>query len=342
MPSSTPFGAYHIYTNGVGITLSRSSVRVFLGPKGANEQKPDTPLFFCSYPNKLLISPILGVWRTLRIEKMTNKQVFVASLGLNILLLIVICGGFIRYHSIIIEKLEKMAGLYESPTEKDLANFNNDPLGAINDSLMIGADSTITCLFLGNSLTVCGVPAEEPDKRERGLTSTSVENDYVHVLLKTISEEKHVNIRFSILNIAQFERTFTKYSFEMGKLDLAENKQPDYLFVQIGENVAKDDIRDTKKYEEEYLKLLSLFPNSKRIITIPFWPDKDKEYATTNVAIKSNSYLVDISHLGDGTDPMNFSSSYKNYANPGVGAHPGDYGMANIAKCIYSVFNACY
>ena len=37
-----------IYINGVGITLSRSSVRVFLGPKGANEQKPDTPLFFCS------------------------------------------------------------------------------------------------------------------------------------------------------------------------------------------------------------------------------------------------------------------------------------------------------
>ena len=128
----------------------------------------------------------------------------------------------------------------------------------------------------------------------------------------------------------------------MSKLDLAENKRPDYLFVQIGENVAKTDIKDTKKYEEEYMKLLALFPNSKRIITIPFWPDKDKEYATTNVAIMSNSYLVDISHLGDGTDVMNFSSSYKDYKTPGVGAHPGDYGMANIAKCFYAVFNAIH
>ena len=211
---------------------------------------------------------------------------------------------------------------------------------AVNNSLIIGADSTITCLFLGNSLTYCGVADEEPDKTKRGLTSTSVDKDYVHVLIKMIAEEHHVNIRYSILNIAQFERTFTKHSFEMGKLALAENKQPDYLIVQIGENVSQDDITDSKKYEDEYTKLLSLFPNSKRIITIPFWPQKVKEYATTNIAIRSHSYLVDISHLGDGTDPMNFSSSYKDYKMPGVGSHPGDYGMANIAKCIYATFNA--
>ena len=69
-----------------------------------------------------------------------------------------------------------------------------------------------------------------------------------------IAEEHHVNIRYSVLNIAQFERTFTKHSFEIGKLALAENKRPDYLFVQIGENVAKDDIIDTKKYEDEYTR----------------------------------------------------------------------------------------
>ena len=36
------------YTNGVGITLSCSTVQVFLGPKEANRQKLDTPLLFCS------------------------------------------------------------------------------------------------------------------------------------------------------------------------------------------------------------------------------------------------------------------------------------------------------
>ena len=272
--------------------------------------------------------------------KMTKNRILVASLVLNALLIICICGAAFHYRGKIMEKAQKVLGLYKSPSEEDLAHFNNEPLEAVNDSLMVGSDSTITCLFLGNSLTYCGVAEEEPDKTKRGLTSTSVDKDYVHVLIKMIAEEHHVNIRYSILNIAQFERTFTKHSFEMGKLALAENKQPDYLFVQIGENVAKDDIVDAKKYEDEYTKLLALFPNSKRIITIPFWPDKNKEYATTNIAIKSQSYLVDISHLGNGTDPLNFSSSYKDYKMPGVGSHPGDYGMANIANCLYAVFKA--
>lgn len=272
--------------------------------------------------------------------KMTKKRIFVASLVLNAVVIICICGTAFHYRGKIVEKTQKVLGLYESPSEKALANFNDKPLEAVNDSLIVGADSTIACLFLGNSLTYHAVIDEEPAEGKRGLTATSVDKDYVHVLLKMIAEEHHVNIRYSILNIAQFERTFTKHSFEMGKLALAENKQPDYLFVQIGENVSQDDVTDPKKYEDEFIKLLSLFPKSKRIITIPFWPNKIKEYATTNIAIKSHSYLVDISHLGDGTDPMNFSSSYKDYKMPGVGSHPGDYGMANIAKCIYATFNA--
>lgn len=272
--------------------------------------------------------------------KVTKKRILVASLGLNVLLIICICGTAFHYRGKIVEKVQKVLGQCKSPSAEALAQFNDKPLEAVNDSLMVGADSTITCLFLGNSLTYHAVIDEEPAEGKRGLTATSIEKDYVHVLLKTISEEHNVNIKYSILNIAQFERTFTKHSFKMSKLSLAENKQPDYLFVQIGENVVKDDIIDAQKYEDEYIKLLALFPNSKRIITIPFWPDKNKEYATTNIAIKSQSYLVDISHLGNGTDPLNFSSSYKDYKMPGVGAHPGDYGMANIANCLYAVFNA--
>lgn len=273
---------------------------------------------------------------------MKKEKLFSLSVLLNFVLITAIGGIAFHKRERIVEKIQTLLGTYDTPTEKALSTFNNDPLEAVNDSIMIEADSTITCLFLGNSLTYCGVPEEEPDKEKRGLTSTCKEKDYVHVLLKLISENKNVNIKYSILNIAQFERTFTKHSFTMNKLQLATNKQPDFLFVQIGENVAKEDIVNPEKYEAEYVKLLSLFPKSKRIITIPFWPDKDKQYATTSIAIKSNSHLVDISHLGTGTDKQNFSSSYKDYAQPGVGGHPGDYGMANIAKNIYATFNAIY
>ena len=49
-------------------------------PRITNEQKPDTPLFFCSQQNKKLTSPILGVWRTLRnymSEQSTSRITFV-------------------------------------------------------------------------------------------------------------------------------------------------------------------------------------------------------------------------------------------------------------------------
>lgn len=275
------------------------------------------------------------------------NRLVVLSILLNAVLIIAIGGYAYHKRDKIFKKIQSLfktshKEAYQSPREIALANFNNEPLLAVNDSMMVGADSTITFLFLGNSLTYTGVPEEEPDKENRGMASTKKEKDYVHVLLKTIADNNHLNIKYSVLNIAQFERTFSVHSFTIEKIKLASIQEPDFLIVQIGENVAREDIVNPEKFETEYIKLLSLFPHSKRIITIPFWPDKEKEYAITNVAIKSNSFLVDISHLGAGTDAKNFAASYRKYAEEGVGAHPGDYGMANIADCIYAIFNAIY
>ncbi len=281
-----------------------------------------------------------------------TKSIFISSLILNVLLIIIVMGGGIYHraevYNFFVHLIANFSNdhisedLESTPNEIVLSCFNNNPLEALNDSIMVGSDTTITCLFLGNSLTYHDAPEEEIDKTKRGLTSTCLINDYVHILLKKISDEKYVNIKFSILNIAEFERTFREYSFSFDKLHNAVVKQPDYLIVQIGENVTAKDSIDVLKYENEFIKLLNLFPKSKRIITIPFWPRKELQYATTNVAIKSNSYLVDISHLGNGTDSNNFSSSYKTYKQAGVGSHPGDYGMRNIANCIYAIFNASY
>lgn len=227
------------------------------------------------------------------------------------------------------------------PTEQVLKAFNNMPLEAKNDSLIIrNCRDTVTMLFLGNSLTYTGVPDEEPNKEKRGLTSTCVDSDYVHRVVKMVSTKHKSNIKYSICNLSDFERSFITHPFSMRKLDKAEVKQPDILIVQIGENVSEENIKDPKKFETEYVKLLSNFPHAKRVITLPFWPSKQKEYAITNVAIRTNSYLVDISHLGDCTDPQNFAKSYKKYKKPGVGEHPGDVGMKHIADCLYATINA--
>jgi len=51
------------------------------------------------------------------------------------------------------------------------------------------------------------------------------------------------------------------------------------------------------------------------------------------VAIGSGSYLVDLSHLGNGADPLNLA---KSYSHPGVAAHPSDRGMDGIAKALFT------
>ena len=223
-----------------------------------------------------------------------------------------------------------------------LAKFNDKPLEVTNDSLMVNAgDSTLNILFLGNSLTRHPLIEDfQPCMKVRGMMATTPDKDYVHQLVAMIARNRKMNVQYSIANIADFERTFTNHPFSMQKLDNAEIKQPDILIVQIGENVREEDIKDSKKFEDEYVKLLSNFPHAKRIITLPFWPSKRKEYAVSDVAIRTNSYLVDISHLGDGTDPQNFAKSFKKYKTPGVGEHPGDVGMKHIADCLYATINA--
>lgn len=167
--------------------------------------------------------------------------------------------------------------------------------------------------------------------------------------MNRLAKDTGMDINFSILNIADFERTFTTRPFDYSQIEKLDTKNPDYLIVQIGENVAGNDIANYgEKFEEQYIELLSHFSTAKRIICIPFWPDKRKARHITNVALATKSHLVDLSHLGasvvvkngDYFDSNNLAESYKKYKQPGVGVHPGDYGMQSIADAIYTAVQA--
>lgn len=227
------------------------------------------------------------------------------------------------------------------PSEQLLSGFNNEPLEASNEVLDIGSDSTVTILFLGNSLTYTDVPEEEADKTKRGLVSSSKEKDWVHQFVKMVSLHDSVNVDYSIINIADWERGFLKQPFTHNAIVEAKNQTPDWVIVQIGENVAKADLEDPSMFEKEYEHLLSLFPHSRKMISIPFWTIKEKSYAITDVAIDNGAVLVDLSHLGSGSDdPNNLANSREEYKESKCGTHPGDSGMMNIARCFYAGYIA--
>ncbi|WP_041610322.1 SGNH/GDSL hydrolase family protein [Treponema brennaborense] len=227
-------------------------------------------------------------------------------------------------------------------SESVLRTFNNDIFDDLvnNEFIINPAYETVEFLFLGNSLTYCGMPEEEPDKTRRGLAATKVENDYVHKLIFAYAAKYGVNIRFSVVNIADFERGFVQNPFNEKQLQKVQVKNPDIVIFQIGENVSRDDIiRNGKLFLERYSELVNYFKESRRVVCLPFWPDKEKINVITEVALTTGSIICDLSHLGSGIDSENFASSYKNYKQPGVGAHPGDVGMDRIAKNILSVIN---
>ena len=227
-------------------------------------------------------------------------------------------------------------------SEKVLKTFNNDIYDFFLDGeYIIGQDAkTVEFLFLGNSLTYSGVPDEEPDKTSRGLTSTKLENDYVHKLVSMYAKKYEVNIKYSCVNIANFERGFRSCAFSKDSIKNVHVKNPDIVVFQIGENVSYEDVSSYGElFFSRYCELVECFKNSKRIVCIPFWPVKEKINIITDVAFSTGSRICDLSHLGSGIDPENFASSYKKYRRPGVGAHPGDTGMGRIAENILCVLS---
>lgn len=244
--------------------------------------------------------------------------------------------------SLKIKNLKQNFFLKKQTSEAVLKNFNNDIYDDfLDDEFIVNPNvKTVEFLFLGNSLTYTGVPDEEPDKTRRGLTSTKIENDYVHRLVSMYAKKYEVNIKFSCVNISDFERGFMNQSFSKDKLKNIQVQNPDVVIFQIGENVSYEDITiNGEIFFERYCELAGIFADSKKVICIPFWPVKEKINIITDVAVATDSRLCDLSHLGSGIDFENFASSYKKYRKPGVGAHPGDTGMDRIAKNILCVLS---
>lgn len=203
------------------------------------------------------------------------------------------------------------------------------------------ADSCIRIVFVGNSLTFHGISKNIGWELECGMAATSLENDYVHKTVRKISESRNVSVDYAVMNAAGFERKFE--SFDFAVVPTFEDFAPDYVVFQLGENVNKENlIVNTDLFVEKYSELINRIgsKNSIKMICLPFWHNTEKNQAITKVALNTHSLLVDLSHLGNGLDVRNYATYEKEWKHQGVGMHPGDFGMENIADNIFSVFNA--
>jgi len=272
------------------------------------------------------------------VKRFLQKKLFIASIILNIALFGILCFGAYYKRASIANYATKLYNAillkkYLEKTGEQFGEFSRQKYQAEIQYINNNYDNKLKIAILGNSLTLI------PDwNGGAGLTASEPSKDYVHILLNTISTVKYLDIEYLVLNIAEFERGFEDFDFT--RFEIVRDFEPDIIIFQIGENVITEKLKTKGElFVKNYHKLISYCNVKNVIICLPFWPEKEKINLITEVALNSGVYLVDLSHLGSGIDPLNFASSERKYDNPGVGAHPGDYGMNNIAKLLYITIN---
>lgn len=169
-----------------------------------------------------------------------RRKIFFISIALNVIFVCLTCALVYHKRDKITAKLEALYPGGGRPSETTLAQFNKRNLTPQNDSVMVNADSTIKILFLGNSIALHPMVEDFlPCKKVRGMMATTPDSDYVHRLSKMIAYNNHVNVKFSVANIADFERNFNDDAPTLNMIEGAKIINPDILVVQIGENVSE-------------------------------------------------------------------------------------------------------
>jgi hypothetical protein len=208
---------------------------------------------------------------------------------------------------------------------------------------------TFKILVIGNSIARHG-KSEEIGwlPHDGGMAASREENDYVHLLFKkieTLLPDKKVYLR--VAGSARFERGFS--TFDFSTFDKLIDYQPDIIVFQLGENVNFDEVNTPLLFQKRYVDLIYCFKKDRNpliICTTPFFPDLQKNDVIEQVALTTNSYLADLSHLrlldnqNYAKDEIGYPGNQSEWKVDGIGIHPGDYGMKNIAQQIFIIINA--
>jgi hypothetical protein len=276
------------------------------------------------------------------------KTVLIFSLVINIILIGII--GYVGYTKRVSIK-EKISILLTKGTvvkDSQLQAMNNVFIPSFVDTCNNKTGEKFKILVIGNSLSMHGIAKDIGWNHFSGMAATSIEKDYVHLLFKDIERKLPKNkIYLRISNFATFERN--PNDFQLKNIDSLINYQPDLIIFQLGENVRNQNQKDEALFEEKYIELINSFKhngNPLTICTTPFFPSLPKNEIVKKVALSTNSYLVDLSHLPL-LNTENYAKDEKNYSGDksvwkvgGIGIHPGDIGMENIAEQIFITINA--
>ena len=209
-----------------------------------------------------------------------------------------------------------------------MQNFQENivpPLGQNSQEVFIynNQNSKLKILFVGNSITKHDPKPSIGWNRDCWMAASSVEHDYVHLIVKKIMDKYDKNVSYGIAQVAQYERTFFERSPEC---DYEEAKEfgANIIIMFYGANVPKDyDTMESppKTFAKAYGDMRNYLASANTAVyhSMGFYirPVLDEEKRI--VAEENGDKYIDIS------DIRNLPEAHGQFN------HPGDIGMKMIA-----------
>lgn len=191
-------------------------------------------------------------------------------------------------------------------------------------------------LFLGNSITRHGPAPDIGWEGDWGMAASTREHDYVHLLLNKFEQAAGGRPESLVRNVADFERKLSGFDIHSElKDELAF--EADVVILAIGENAVSpttDEMRTA--FADAMDRLLAELKSHGRptiFVRSQFWADPEKDRLLKAASDRAGTIFVDLGGLG--AVPENEARSERTIAHAGVGAHPGDRGMAEIAQILW-------
>ena len=227
-----------------------------------------------------------------------------------------------------------------TPSLSDEVKYASTQMNANATEASETHDNGIKIVFLGNSITLHEPAPEVSWAFTWGMAASAPEKDYVHLVTKGIEEATGKKADVRVKQLAEFERHFNEFDFATIQ-DLVDFN-PDYLVVALGENVAALATQEERlAFRDAFKKLLGCFmrgrtkPNA--VVRGVFWHNDWKDDMMAHAASDYALTFIKADLAGDES-----MMALGLFEHAGVQKHPGDKGMAAIAKLILEGFFPTY
>lgn len=195
-------------------------------------------------------------------------------------------------------------------------------------------------LFSGNSITRHGVAPQIGWTNCWGMAASAEAKDYVHLVVDGLAARTGTRPEFTVHKLP-LEWNYSDMGAVTDAATQAAAWKPDLVVIALGENAhAVTNDAEEAVCRAAYLKTVQILQagGAKVLLRTPFWRNPRHDRLLGRVADATGALYLDNGDLG-GKKEMRADGLF---AHAGVAAHPGDAGMAEIARRIVDVACAPY